>query len=206
MKRDFVPGATSFAAIANGKLTVTGTTGVDSISVSLANGTFTCIRNGVSKNLSAAGVTSIDIYALDGDDAVTVSGPMGAYIDAGIGNDFVEGGDGPDTVTGGAGKDRLHGGLGNDRLGGNGGHDQLFGEAGKDRLYGGDGNDTLDGGSSTDRMWGDAGNNTFYGQGGDDYLYARNSLSDTLYGQAGTDHAQIDNGTDVYVTIEDLMP
>ena len=54
-------------------------------------------------------------------------------------------------------------------------------------------------------MWGDAGNNTFYGQGGDDYLYARNSLSDTLYGQAGTDHAQIDNGTDVYVTIEDLL-
>jgi Ca2+-binding RTX toxin-like protein len=54
-------------------------------------------------------------------------------------------------------------------------------------------------------MWGDAGTNTYYGQGGDDYFYARNSSADTLYGQAGIDHAQIDNGSDVYNTIEDLL-
>jgi len=209
VKRDFTSSQaiadTSFATIAGGKLTVTGTTANDAISVAFNGTQFTCIRNGTSTVLNAAGVTSIDIFAYDGDDWITITGTMGAYVDAGAGNDYIQGGDGNDTITSGAGKDRALGGLGDDRLNGNGGHDQLFGGAGKDRLYGGDGNDTLDGGSSTDRLWGNAGNNVYYGQGGDDYLYARNGSADTLYGQAGTDHAQIDTGIDVINTIEDLL-
>ncbi len=207
VKKDFTPAMLDpFATISNGKLTIVGTTGVDSIDVQLSGNAYTVTRNATATTLSASGVTSIDVYAYDGDDYINIGpGVLGCYVDAGAGNDYIQGGDNPDTITAGAGKDRVHGGLGNDRLNGNGGHDQLFGEAGKDRLYGGDGNDTLDGGSSTDRMWGEAGNNTCYGQGGDDYIYARNGLADVLYGQAGTDHAQIDTGTDSVTTVEDLL-
>jgi Ca2+-binding RTX toxin-like protein len=212
VKRDFTPAQldapdTSFATISNGKLTVTGTTGVDDIGITKDATSFTITRNKTATTLSANGVTSIDIFGYDGDDYIHLPAgfTMGAYIDAGAGNDYIQGGDGNDTITAGAGKDKAFGGLGDDRVGGNGGHDALYGEAGKDRIYGGDGNDTLDGGSSTDRMWGEAGNNTYYGQGGDDYLYARNSLADVLYGGTGTDHAQLDNGVDQAVTIEDLL-
>jgi serralysin len=210
VKRDFTPDMATppFATLSNGKLTVVGTTGVDSIVITLSGNTYTVTRNGVAANLSAAGVTGIDVFAYDGDDGITIGAgvTLGAYIDSGAGNDYLQGGDGPDTLTSGAGKDRSFGGLGNDRVAGNGGHDKLFGEPGKDRLYGGEGNDTLDGGSSTDRMWGGNGNNTYFGQGQDDYLYARNGLADVLYGGAGTDHAQIDDGTDTYAAIEDLLP
>lgn len=196
-----------FASVTSGKLTINGTAGVDAIAVTLAGASYTVTRNGASATFAAAGITGIEVFAHDGDDAITL-GPgiaLGAYVDAGAGNDYLQGGDGADTLTSGAGKDRAFGGVGDDRLTGNGGHDKLYGEAGKDRLYGGDGNDTLDGGSSSDRFWGDAGNNTAFGQGGDDYFYARNGAADTLYGGVGTDHAQVDAG-DVLATIEDLLP
>jgi Ca2+-binding RTX toxin-like protein len=208
VKRDFTPGQSDpFASITGGKLTVQGTLGSDSIAITLAGNAYTITRNLTSTTLSANGVTSIDVYAQDGDDGITIGAGviLGAYIDAGAGADFIQGGVGPDTITSGAGKDRAFGGLGDDRVAGNGGHDKVNGEAGKDRLYGGEGNDTLDGGSSTDRMWGENGNNTYYGQGGNDFMYARNTLADVLYGQAGTDHAQIDS-SDSVTTIEDLLP
>jgi serralysin len=207
VKKDFTPAQLdSFATISGGKLTILGTTGSDSIQVTYSGNAYTINRSGTATTLSGSGVTSIDIIAYDGDDYIQIGAgvTLGAYIDAGAGNDYIQGGDGPDTITSGAGKDKAFGGLGDDRVAGNGGHDALYGEAGKDRLYGGDGNDTLDGGSSTDRMWGDAGNNTYYGQGGDDYLFARNGLADILYGQAGTDHAQVDS-SDSVTTIEDLL-
>lgn len=199
-------GAAPFANVANGKLTVEGTTGVDSIAITLAGQTLTVTRNGVAANFALSAVTSIDVFGHDGDDYIVISaGTLGAYIDAGAGNDYLQGGDGPDTITSGAGKDRAFGGLGDDRVAGNGGHDKLHGEAGKDRLYGGEGNDTLDGGSSADRFWGDAGNNTYFGQGGDDRFFARNAMMDVIHGQAGHDYAEVD-GTDVITTIEELLP
>ena len=205
VKEDFTPAdVAAFATLASGKLTVRGTSGVDTINFSLAGSTITTSLNSSPLTFSASQVTSVEIYAGDGDDAVFVSGTMGVYVDAGTGNDFVQGGDGPDTITGGAGKDRLWGGSGDDRLNGNGSHDKLYGEAGKDRLYGGDGNDTLDGGSSTDRLWGEAGNNVYYGQGGNDYIYARNTLPDTIFGGSGTDHAQVDS-SDSVASVEDIL-
>jgi serralysin len=206
VKRDFTPlNLDSFATVIGGKLKVMGTAGVDAISITYNGNSYQVSRNSTTTTLSGNGVTSIEIYGEDGDDAIFIGASvMGTYAIGGNGNDYLQGGDFNDTLSGGAGKDRVFGGIGDDRVNGNGGHDRLNGEASKDRLYGGEGNDTLDGGSSTDRLFGDAGNNTYYGQGGDDYLYARNTLSDTLFGQGGIDHAQVDN-TDVIATIEDLI-
>ena len=107
VKEDFTPAnLDSFATVTNGKLTITGTADSDSIDVEMSGNVYTITRNKTSTTLSASSVTSIEIYAGDGDDAVTIGpGVMGVYVDAGIGNDFVQGGDGPDTITGGAGKD-----------------------------------------------------------------------------------------------------
>jgi uncharacterized protein YkwD len=209
VKKDFTPANVneSFATISGGKLTVQGTTGVDSISIVKEGSSYTITRNATSTTLAGSGVTSIDVIAQDGDDYILIGAgvTLGAYIDAGAGNDYIQGGDGPDTITSGAGKDKSFGGLGDDRVAGNGGHDRLYGEAGKDRLYGGDGNDTMEGGSSTDRFWGEGGNNSYFGQGGDDYFYSRNSLADTLYGQVGVDHAQLDDSLDFREGVEDLL-
>jgi uncharacterized protein YkwD len=208
VKRDFTPEQIdSFATIAGGKLTVQGTSGVDSISITKEGSAYTVTRNATSTTLAGGGVTSIDVVGQDGDDYILIGAgvTLGAYVDAGAGNDYIQGGTGPDTITSGAGKDKSFGGLGDDRVAGNGGHDRCYGEAGKDRLYGGEGNDTMEGGSSTDRFWGEGGNNTYYGQGGDDYFYARNSLADSLFGQDGIDHGQLDNGTDYQEGVEDLL-
>ena len=145
VKRDFTPDSldTDFATIADGKLTVLGTTASDAISITKDAIAYTITRNGTATTLNASGVTSIDVYADDGDDYVLIGSgvTLGAYIVAANGNDVIRGGDGPDTITAGAGKDQVFGGLGDDRLGGNGGHDRLCGEHGRDRLYGGLGND-----------------------------------------------------------------
>jgi Ca2+-binding RTX toxin-like protein len=202
VKRDFTPAAvdTSFATLTDGKLTVLGTSGSDSISITKDATAYTITRSGVAQTLGASGVTSIDVYGDDGDDYIVVGSgvTLGAYIFAGNGNDVIQGGDGPDTIAGGAGKDKVFGGLGDDRLNGNGGHDRLCGEHGRDRMYGGDGDDVMEGGSLPDRLWGEAGNNVYYGHAGDDKFYSRNSAADLLYGGAGHDVAQIDPGLDTH--------
>jgi serralysin len=212
VKRDFTPDQLdAFATIANNKLTIVGTLGVDDIGLAMSGSNFVITRTGATQTLPSAGVTAVDIFGYDGDDYIHIASgvggvPLGCYIDAGAGNDYIQGGDANDTITSGAGKDRAFGGLGDDRVAGNGGHDKLFGEAGKDRLYGGEGNDTLDGGSSADRMWGENGNNTYFGQGGNDYIYARNNLADVAYGGTGTDRAQTDAGAmDTLGAVEELL-
>jgi len=206
VKRDFTP-VGAFATVADGKLTVQGTGGSDSIIITKDPTNYTITRNGIPQTISAAGVTSIDVYGDDGDDYILVGSgvTLGAYLVAGVGNDVIQGGDGPDTITAGAGKDKAYGGLGDDRVGGNGGHDRLAGEHGRDRLYGGDGDDVMEGGSLPDRLWGEAGNNVYYGHGGNDKFYSRSGSADQLYGGADYDIAQIDVGMDTYQTIEELL-
>ena len=208
VKRDFTPAnVDAFATIVGGKLIVQGTTAGDSIVITKNSTSYTITRNATSMTLNGSGVTGIDVYGHDGNDYVLIGAgvTVGAYVDAGPGEDVIQGGEGPDTITAGGGKDRAYGGNGDDRVAGNGGHDRLFGEAGKDRLYGGGENDTMEGGSSGDRFWGEGGNNTYYGVGGDDYIYARNSLADQIFGGVGIDHAQIDGGLDAH-DVEDLLP
>jgi uncharacterized protein YkwD len=209
VKRDFTPADldTDFATIADGKLTILGTSVSDSITVTKDATAYTVTRNGTATTLNASGVTSIDIFADDGDDYVLIGSgvTLGAYVVGANGNDVIQGGDGPDTITAGAGKDKAYGGLGDDRVNGNGGHDRLAGEHGRDRIYGGDGDDIMEGGSLPDRLWGEAGNNVFYGHGGDDKFYSRNGSADSLYGGLGNDAAQIDVGIDTHETVEELL-
>ena len=197
----------------NGILTVTGSAGRDDLSVIAAHKQITVSNGAPSLSFNPATIKGISVSALDGNDVVNIAaGTIGAYVDAGPGNDSVVGGDGNDTLTGGAGKDTLYGGNGDDRLNSNGSNNFLFGQAGNDRLYGGDNDDQLDGGGGVDRLFAGAGNDILIGGGGNDKLYGEDG-NDTLYGGAGADiidggagkdKAQIDSA-DTRVSIATLF-
>jgi Ca2+-binding RTX toxin-like protein len=208
VKRDFRPDmvAASFASLGgDGKLTVSGSSDVDVISITQSGNTITTTRNGVSQFFSTAAVTSIEVYLNAGNDSLGVGpGVMRLYCDGGEGNDYLQGGDGFDTLTGNAGHDIIKGGNGDDRINGSGGHDKLYGENGNDRIYGGAGYDLIDGGAHIDRMWGEAGQDTLYGQGGNDQFYTLDGELDTLYGGPNTDLAQRDDA-DLTASIETRM-
>lgn len=102
-------------------LVVNGTSGDDNIKLTAAGGMLTVKENGVRALFRLADISSIKVFANDGNDRVTVgSGVPGVFI------------------SGGAGDDSLIGGYGNDNI---------YGDAGNDTLSGGPGVDVLDGGS-----------------------------------------------------------
>jgi Ca2+-binding RTX toxin-like protein len=199
--------ASNIGVVIAGTLKIDGTTLADSISIMRAGNTFTITRNGASMDFPTQEVTSIEIYGHDGNDTISIGlGIIGAYVNAGAGDDVVTGGDGDDSITAGPGKDKVWGRGGHDKLTGNQGADKLYGEGGNDRIYGGDGNDYMLGGAGSDRLWAEAGNNTCYGQDGNDVLYVRNTKSDLLNGGAGSDHGQVDSGViDTWSLLEYLL-
>src|SRR5258706_5637964 len=87
-------------------------------------------------------VASVLIDGGDGDDVLTLAGP--------VPHATLFGGEGFDTLTGGDGDDLLQGGNGWDHLNGGAGNDDLMGGADNDLLNGGDGADVLSGGDGED--------------------------------------------------------
>jgi hypothetical protein len=138
--------------LVDGLLTVDGTAGNDTISLTSRGGTLT-VRNGAERaDVALADVDDVVVNALAGDDRVTLATRLDvpATIDGGDGNDRLTGGAGDDLITGGGGNDRLAGGRGDDDLVGAAGNDRLLGGAGDDFLAGGDGFDLLTGGAGFD--------------------------------------------------------
>ena len=179
-------------SISNGVLTINGTSGADSVDLSLSSGKLIVKENGVTKaspyqsslkavviNLGAGndklntqyGVRGLTVNGGDGDDHILGSwnsdvidaGNGRDYVHARPSNDVVKGGGGDDTLIGCLGNDSVWGGDGNDQLIGAAGDDNLFGDGGNDSLYGVDGNDNLDGGAGYNVAIG--------GNGNDDYRY-----------------------------------
>ncbi len=183
-----------------GALVVTGTASNDDLLLTSEKGQLLVEASGVGIDYPQTKVKSIEIIAGDGDDRVVMQQPMGAYVDAGAGNDSVTGGPGNDTITGGAGKDSLDGGAGDDRVNGSGGHDLVIGGDGNDRLYGGDGNDILVGGGGVDRMWGGTGDDLLSGGAGSDKMYGEDG-NDSLYG--GTQNDLLNGGPGTNVAQQD---
>jgi Ca2+-binding RTX toxin-like protein len=147
-----------------------------------------------------------ELYLLDGNDRITISGIGGYHVSLGSGNDTAEvigphygtafvaayGDRGNDVIRGGANHDRMYGGLDDDVLVGNGGQDELSGDQGFDDLYGGDDEDFLYGGEGFDELMGEAGDDWLYGGGG----------NDALRGGAGKDRMAGDDGDDAYEVTE----
>jgi Ca2+-binding RTX toxin-like protein len=203
VKEDFTPQSVTYAHLANGVLTISGTSGNDVTSVTESGTTLRVRRNGILETFDATVVSSLNIYGVDGNDTIDFSGVnIPAYVDAGPGNDLITGGGGNDTITGGAGKDTIYGGDGDDRLNGNGSPNTLYGQGGNDRLYGGPSNDLLDGGGGIDRLFGGDGDDTLLGGSSNDKLYGQGG-NDSLNGQGQSD--LIDGGDGIDTAVKDLL-
>lgn len=143
-------------ALADGLLSVEGTSGPDEIRVRLVSpGTLlvTVDSTGESQQFPLASVSGILAHALGGRDRVVIGAKLLVPAE-------VQGGGGGDTILGGGSGDLLLGGNGNDHVQGRGGADRIFGEVGNDYLLGQGGNDTIDGGPGTDLLAGGGGSNT----------------------------------------------
>lgn len=149
------------ASVANGVLTITGTTGNDTILVRQQDAqTIRLEDNGVVSQFADSAVNSIVINGLGGNDSLrarnfTSGGTTlrllePVTINGGVGNDTIEGADGNDVLIGEAGNDSISGGAGNDLLDGGINADTLFGFTGNDTLNGGLGTDVLTGAQGID--------------------------------------------------------
>ncbi|WP_408591273.1 beta strand repeat-containing protein [Novosphingobium sp.] len=131
--------------------TLAGGGGTDTAVLDLSAAT--TISTGASGTVLASGAHGQVSIALNGIEAVDVTGSAGADtldFHTLIADSTIRGGAGDDTITAGVGNDALLGGDGNDRLSGGAGNDTLGGGAGNDVLACGTGNNVLDGGVGTD--------------------------------------------------------
>jgi RTX calcium-binding nonapeptide repeat (4 copies) len=152
------------ASLSGGALFIQGTVGNDAIVVRQigdqlsVDGASIAVAGGAAASVAIAGVSTIVVLPLAGNDAVFLDVPgqvvtVPAMIFDNAGNNVIQGGAADDLIHGGPGVDRLFGNAGNDRIYGGGGSDRLFGEAGNDGLFGGaTAPDLLVGGPGADRF------------------------------------------------------
>lgn len=133
------PATVSFV---NGVLTVTGTSGNDTITVSQGAGTI--VAEG--RAFKAAAVKTVVVSGGAGNDTIIDNSGRGAFLYGGTGNDTIYGNGGDDKIYGGAGNDTLYGGDGNDVVWGGGGQDAVNGGAGSNTV--GEGSPTATRGNS----------------------------------------------------------
>lgn len=114
----------------NGVLTLTGTSGDDTLTVTQTGSTISA----EGQSFDAASVKRIVITGLDGKDTITNNTSI-------VSNLY--GGNGDDIITGGMGVDHVFGGHGNDTITGKAGNDIIYGGAGADTLMGGAGQNTM---------------------------------------------------------------
>ncbi len=155
----------------------------------------------------AASIDSIYVYALGGDDDVTVGNGYYAVdafltVHGGNGHDMIDCGSSAGAfVSGDKGDDMIFGTDDADLLMGDEGDDWIYGYGANDTLNGGDGADYLEGGSSNDTLNGGNGNDTLRGGTGADYLSGGNGndqlrpgggeYESAVLGNGGTDHFYI---------------
>ena len=189
-------------------LTVNGTGGADSISISHdASGNLVVNNDGAVSTYTDMFVSSIVVNAGAGNDSVWVADninhPMVEH--GGSGNDLLFGGNLNDQIDGGGDTDTIYGMGGDDQLDGGVAGNYYWDNTGNDVLYGGDGNDTvtasdygnntLDGGNGNDVLYGMGGNDVLRGGWGDDWMYGGTG-NDVLTGYTGNDHLYGQDGND----------
>src|SRR5882672_9207813 len=160
------------ASLSNGTLRVNGTSGSDTISVTLRNHKYTVTINSATSTFSPSSVRSLLVRGNAGNDKITLSGPIKANttVNGDDGEDTIQGSNGSEQLVGGNGDDSIRGGKGNDTIRGNDGDDSLFGEIGSDSLFGSTGNDRILGGDNSDYIAGQSGDDDLNGGTGEDTI------------------------------------
>ena len=169
-------------SLSNGKLTVTGTPGGDTINLSSNGSLLTVVVNTTTESFQQANVGSIKISGKGGNDSIVVGADVpGSMINGNAGADTISvSNSANNTVNGGPGPDYIDlSGITGDSSPATG-NNSVYGGAGADTLLAGDGNDTLDGGSGNDSIIGGIGDlvtgaggaNLLIGGPGNDTLFA----------------------------------
>ena len=141
--------------VKNGTLTVTGTSGDDTITLGLSAGdpTTLVVETGSGElSFDRSQFDSIVVNAGDGNDVVGIDESNGVFTDTEATTLDGQGGD--DTLTGGSFGETLRGGTGNDRIDGRRGSDVAVLGAGDDTFQWdpGDGSDTVEGKAGNDTL------------------------------------------------------
>lgn len=119
------------ANLFNGVLTVTGSEGNDTITVTQSGGTITA----GGRSFGAGAVSRVVITGQAGDDVIRNNTQKPAVIYGGTGNDTIFAGPRGDKVYGGQGNDVITGGAGNDMIWGGGGTNTINATAGRDAVH-----------------------------------------------------------------------
>src|SRR4051812_27184235 len=92
------------ASLKSGVLKVNGSNGSDTISISLRNHKYTVSINSLTTNFNPKLVHSLTVRGNNGNDRITLSGPIKATttINAGEGNDIVQGSNAAEQIVGGS--------------------------------------------------------------------------------------------------------
>lgn len=201
------PGAT----LAGGTLTVNGTFGNNSISLSVISTNIQVNRDGVIQTFTKSAVQRINVRALDGNDTITIgNGIPGGTLSGSCGNDTIKPGTGTEQIYGGPDTDTVDyssrttgvfvfiDDLAND--GASLEDDNVHTDV--ENLVGGSGNDYLIGSKYNNYLRGNGGNDTLIGMDGNDSLDG-GSGADNLSGGLGNDTATYSSRTSgVNVTLD----
>ena len=196
-------GNPSPVTLANRILSVTGTSGDDTVTLSEGTGVVRATLNGFGREFDTSDVDVVSATGGDGNDRLDATRLLSvpASLSGGNGIDRINGGPKGDTIQGNGGRDFIDGGLGADLISGGGGNDQIRGQGGADHLFGGPGNDYLEGDGGNDQLTGGAGTDVMHGNAGDDTFFAADGEVDSLFGDGGSDTATVDND-DMLTSIE----
>jgi hypothetical protein len=145
------------AALDAGLLSITGTTGHDTILISRVGDQISVNDNTVVSNFNAADVTTISVLAGSGNDYVSLASDTAKPA-------YIRGQNGLDTIRGAGAADSLYGDAGRDIIRGFGGNDYISGGDGNDSCYGGTGVDSIEGGNGSDYLSGEGGNDVIWGE------------------------------------------
>ena len=193
---DVAPGVVAPPPPIDTTLTISGTTGADTIRVTQSGPTLTVTRNGVVSTLGTAGKNKLVINGLEGDDTILLSPSVtiNASLNGGAGRDRLRGGAGRDEFLGGAGIDTADysdsvvpvsvsiDDAANDGPAGQG--ENVFADV--ENVFGGAAADTLAGNAGSNLLLGNAGDDTVRGGGGRDVLIG-GAGADRLSGEADED-------------------
>jgi probable HAF family extracellular repeat protein len=200
------PTTSTFATLAGGTLTVTGTPEPDTISFAENAGTVTAILDGQSSQ-AFTGVTDIVVTGGAGNDTITLAGTTEpATVHGNAGDDVIVGNDAGDSLTGNVGNDNIKGGAGNDTITGAAGNDTLKGAGGDDSLAGGADNDVLKGNAGNNTLNGGAGTNALHGGVGNDTFYAVTGTNDEIFADTAVNDTVYYNPSDAYIIETGVIP
>lgn len=208
-----------FAVVTGSTLTVTGTTGNDTLTSTISGGTFKFTRNGVdSASFSTSAITKILVNMLDGNDSYSSATQLDIKqtINGGNGNDLIRGGKQTDVMNGGDGDDRMDGRTRGDLFNGEGGSDtaiyrqrrvtepvtvtidEIANDGGssdqsKDNVL--SSTEHVQGGLGNDHLTGSSKTNRLYGFEGDDVIVGLKG-NDTIDGGSGQNNLNGGFGND----------